>query len=122
MILYAVISITLALVFYTVGVWSEKIQKKLHTWHVVIFWAGLCFDTLGTTLMSRIAEDGFGFNVHAITGLIAILLMAFHAVWATVVLVKNDQTRREKFHKFSIFVWLVWLIPYISGVVIGMMK
>lgn len=122
MILYAVISITLALVFYTIGVWSEKIQKKLLTWHVVIFWAGLCFDTLGTTLMSKIAEGGFKLNVHGVSGLIAILLMAFHAVWATVVLVKNDQERKEKFHKFSIFVWLVWLIPYISGAVVGMMK
>lgn len=122
MILYAILSITLALVFYTVGVWGEKIQKKLLTWHVVIFWAGFCFDTLGTTLMSKIAADGFTLNVHGVTGLIAILLMAFHAIWATIVLVKNDEARKEKFHKFSIFVWLVWLVPYISGAVVGMMR
>jgi uncharacterized repeat protein (TIGR03987 family) len=121
MILYAVISITLALIFYTIGVWSEKIQKRLETWHVILFWIGLCFDTLGTTLMSKIAKEGITLNIHGITGLIAIILMAFHTIWATVVLVKNNQKIKEKFHKFSIFVWFVWLIPYISGAIIGML-
>jgi uncharacterized repeat protein (TIGR03987 family) len=120
MILYAVMSISLALMFYTIGVWSERIQKDLKIWHVILFWIGLCFDTLGTTLMSKIAENGFTLNLHGITGLVAIVLMAFHVIWATIVLVKNNQKIKERFHTFSILVWFIWLVPYISGAVIGM--
>lgn len=122
MLLYAIISITLALVFYTVGVWSEKIQGELKKWHLVIFWVGLIFDTLGTTLMGKLAGSGFKLNFHGITGLIAIVLMLFHAVWATVVLVKNDKKAKVNFHKFSVIVWVIWLIPYISGAIFGMAK
>ena len=120
MLIYAVISITTALIFYTVGVWAEKIQKKLKKWHLVVFWIGLTFDTIGTTLMSKLAGQGFQLNLHGITGVTAILLMLFHAVWATVVLLRGDDKAKENFHKFSILVWFIWLIPYISGVVVGM--
>jgi uncharacterized repeat protein (TIGR03987 family) len=122
MLIYAIISITLALVFYTIGVWSEKIQGKLKKWHLTIFWLGLTFDTIGTTLMTKIATSGFRFNFHGITGLLAIVLMIFHAVWATVVFIKKDERAKVNFHKYSISVWLIWLIPYISGAIFGMAK
>jgi uncharacterized repeat protein (TIGR03987 family) len=122
MILYAIISITTALVFYTIGVWSEKKQGELKKWHLALFYLGLTFDTLGTTLMSKIANEGFKLNFHGITGLLAIILMLFHAVWATVVLIKNNEKAKIGFHKFSIIVWLIWLIPFISGAIFGMAK
>ena len=122
MFIYAVISITLALVFYTVGVWSEKIQGELKNWHLYVFWIGLIFDTTGTAIMSKIAQGGFKLNFHGITGLLAILLMLFHALWATIVLIRHDQKAKYKFHKFSILVWLIWLIPFVSGTVFAMAK
>ncbi|MDT4761187.1 HsmA family protein [Sphaerochaeta sp. PS] len=120
MLVYAIVSITLALVFYSIGVWGEKLQGVLKRWHLVTFWVGLLFDTLGTTLMSTMAGSGFTLNFHGITGVLAIALMLFHALWATIVLLKNDQAKRNSFHKFSIAVWLIWLIPYVSGAIFGM--
>lgn len=120
MLVYAIVSISLALVFYSIGVWGEKLQGVLKRWHLVTFWVGLLFDTLGTTLMSTMAGDGFTLNFHGITGALAIALMLFHAVWATIVLLKNDPAKRNSFHKFSIAVWLIWLIPYVSGAIFGM--
>ncbi|EMS69266.1 HsmA family protein [Ruminiclostridium cellobioparum] len=120
MLLYAVIAINLALVFYSIGVWSEKLQGTLKKWHLVIFWTGLAFDTLGTSLMSELAQGGFKFNFHGITGLLAIILMLVHAMWATYVLIRNDERAKSSFHKFSIFVWVIWLIPFISGAILGM--
>lgn len=120
MLIYAVITINLALIFYTIGVWSEKRQGELKKWHLAVFWLGLVFDTTGTTIMSQIAAGGFKFNFHGITGLVAIILMLFHALWATVVLIKNDQKSKENFHKLSIVVWAIWLLPFISGMIFGM--
>lgn len=122
MLMSAVIFITLALVFYTIGVFSEKFQGILKKWHLIIFWLGLVCDTLGTSFMSRISNESIQMNLHGITGLIAIIVMLFHAIWATVVLIKNDQKSKESFHKFSIIVWIIWIIPYISGMIIGMSK
>jgi len=122
MLVYAIVSISLALVFYTVGVWSEKLQGTLKKWHLCLFWIGFVFDTLGTTLMGQLANDVLKLNFHSVTGVAAIVLMLIHAVWATIVLTKNDQKQKINFHKFSILVWFVWLIPYLSGMIIGMMK
>lgn len=120
MLLYAILTISLALVFYTIGVWSEKIQGSLKKWHLCMFWIGFAFDTTGTTLMSKLAKDVFTLNFHAVTGILAIVLMLVHALWATKVLVSNDISAKKNFHKFSIIVWFIWLIPYISGAVFGM--
>ena len=46
--------------------------------------------------------------------------MIIHAVWATVVLVKNKESLIKSFHKFSLAVWCIWLVPYIFGMIIGM--
>lgn len=120
MLLYAIVLISLAFVFYTLGVWSEKIQGQLRIWHSVMFWTGFAFDTAGTTAMSRLAGTQFQFNLHGITGVLAILVMLFHAVWSTVVLIRNNESTRNNFSKFSIHVWVIWLIPYITGMIIGM--
>ena len=113
------IVITLALVFYSIGVWSERFAGQLKPWHLAFFWLGLVFDTWGTGLMMDMA-GGLSFDIHGVTGVIAILLMLIHAVWATVVLARKDEKMIRNFHKFSVVVWFIWLIPYFSPMVIGM--
>jgi uncharacterized repeat protein (TIGR03987 family) len=124
MLITAISTITLALVFYTLGVFKEHKAKKLTSSHLFLFLAGLAFDTSGTLTMSSIANDSAevvgGINWHAITGFAAIALMAFHAIWAIIVLLKKDEKSQENFHKFSLIVWLIWLVPYVSGVFVGM--
>lgn len=117
----AIVTITLALVFYTIGVFSERRNGELKIKHLLFFGLGLIFDTTGTTLMSRLVNDAGGANpLHQITGLIAILLMAFHFIWAIVVLVKGNPQAKKTFHRFSLVVWIFWLVPYIIGMIIGM--
>lgn len=120
MLLFAIVFINLAFIFYTIGVWSEKLQKSLKTWHVVIFWIGLVFDTIGTSFMGAISGNGFSMTFHGVTGMIAILLMLVHAIWATVVILKKDILLRESFHKLSVVVWFIWLIPMVTGMIFGM--
>lgn len=117
----AVIVINLALLFYSIGVWSERIQGRLKIWHTVFFWLGLVCDTWGTGLMFEYA-GGMNYDIHGYSGVLAIALMLIHAVWATVVLVRKDEKLILNFHKFSIFVWLIWLIPYFSPMVFQIME
>jgi len=115
----ATIIIGAALLFYTIGVWGERIQGRLKWWQLVFFGLGLICDTWGTGLMFEFA-GGMTFDVHGISGLIAILLMFIHAVWALVVLLKKDENAIQNFHKFSIAVWAIWLIPYFSPMFFSM--
>lgn len=113
--------ITLALLFYSLGVWSERIARYLKPWHVVAFWTGFIFDVSGTWAMSKLATDQFNlFEIHTLTGQIALWLMLAHAIWATNVVRKGSEIARTGFHRYSLIVWLIWLIPYFGGMFMGM--
>jgi uncharacterized repeat protein (TIGR03987 family) len=115
----ATIIITSALILYSIGVWSERIAGRLKPWHLVFFVLGLICDTWGTGMMFEYV-GGMAFDIHGITGLAAILLMLIHAVWALVVLVRKDENAIQNFHKFSVIVWVIWLVPYFSPMLFGM--
>jgi uncharacterized repeat protein (TIGR03987 family) len=119
MLTFAIVTITLALIWYTIAVWAERISRRLKKWHVIFFWIGLASDATGTITMS-LMSNGYLFDIHGLSGPIALLLMLFHATWATLVILKKDERLINNFHKFSIVVWLIWLIPYITGVVMHM--
>jgi uncharacterized repeat protein (TIGR03987 family) len=113
--------ISLALICYSIGVWSERFSARLKVWHLVFFWLGIIFDTWGTGLMFAMV-GGLTYDIHGLTGMLAIVLMLIHAVWATVVLLKRDENLITGFHKFSVTVWVIWLIPYLSPMVIMIAK
>jgi uncharacterized repeat protein (TIGR03987 family) len=121
MVILSSILITLALVFYSVGVWAERIARRLKGWHVLSFWTGFGFDVAGTLAMHRMAEGPFNLlEPHTLTGQIALWLMLIHAIWASIVLRKRMEAMITRFHKFSLFVWLVWLVPYFGGMYLAM--
>jgi len=117
------IIMSLAFVFYTTGVWSERIQRDLRGWHVALFWLGLACDGYATSLMERLVAAGQRAGlIHGVTGFGAFGLMAIHAVWATWVLFRGSRDAREGFHRYSIIVWAVWLVPYLGGMIAGMAR
>ncbi|MEZ5000641.1 MAG: HsmA family protein [Bacteroidales bacterium] len=84
------VTITLALVFYSIGIWAERMAKYLKPWHIIMFWAGFTFDVTGTLLMHIMAKGPFNLlEPHTLTGQLALWLMLVHATWATVVVRKN---------------------------------
>jgi uncharacterized repeat protein (TIGR03987 family) len=109
---------TAALTFYSIGVWSERLGGRLRSWHLWMFWLGLVCDSAGTELMWRIAGR-FTLGLHAVTGVTALLLMFGHAAWATAVVAGRDERALLTFHRVSVVVWTVWLIPFISGMLLG---
>jgi uncharacterized repeat protein (TIGR03987 family) len=114
--------INVALVLYTLGVWAEKIKGRLLWWHAIVFWLGVSADAVGTGAMGVLAGSMIQFNFHGLTGLTALVLMLFHACWATLVLSRKDEKLIVKFHRYSLFVWIIWLIPMVTGMVFGTMN
>ncbi len=121
MVIFSSVLISLALVFYSLGIWAERFARRLKPWHVLTFWIGFTFDVAGTLAMHKIAEGEFNFwDPHTLTGQIALWLMLGHAIWATIVIRKSMEAMLNRFHKISIFVWLIWLIPFFGGMYMAM--
>lgn len=125
----SIVLITLALIAYTTGVWAERRQGTLAWWHVVAFAVGLACDAAGTFMMARTAMAGASATadmnpvltaIMAWTGTLAIILMALHLGWAIATMVRGNEAAKTRFHRFSVVVWAIWLIPYISGMLAGM--
>lgn len=121
-LLAAILTITSALAFYSLGVFGERHSGILLRRHVILFWCGFLCDTTGTSIMALMAQPtgDVTLGLHAVSGVIAIGLMLFHAAWATIVLFRGNERQRANFHRLSIIVWLFWLIPYICGMLVGM--
>lgn len=117
------ILITSALVFYTAGVWAERVQRRLLPWHAALFGAGLLCDLTGTlAMMAKVGQSADVSGAAAgmrmimmVTGALALVLMAAHLTWAIVVLVRRRPRELASFHRLSLGVWLIWLVPFIAG-------
>jgi uncharacterized repeat protein (TIGR03987 family) len=115
--------ITLALIFYSIGVWAERFARYLKTWHVFYFWMGFLFDIAGTFAMHLVAKGEFDIlDSHTLTGQIALWSMLIHAIWATRVVRGGTERTRKTFHRYSIIVWFIWLVPYFGGMYLGMSR
>ncbi len=114
----AILLMVAALGLYSMGVWAAVIRKRLRPWHLACFWAGFVADSAGTELMRRLA-GGFQWTMHTATGAAALLLMLGHAAWASRVLARGDERTLRTFHRFSLAVWGLWLIPFSTGVLLG---
>jgi len=118
---FSIVSISLALVFYTIGIWAERVSRYLRRWHLVFFWLGFAFDVTGTVFMHLLAEDPFTLkDSHTLSGQLALWLMLTHAIWASIVVSRDMEGMKMIFHRYSLFVWLVWLIPYFGGMFMAM--
>lgn len=116
----AIVIISMALVFYSIGVWSERVQGILKWWHVVSFGLGFICDVVGTTFMAELVRlTGEHDRLHAVTGTIAVILMGIHALWAVWTFWKGSEQAKRNFSRFSVIVWFIWLIPYMIGVYLG---
>ena len=119
--------VTAALITYSIAVWGEQITNDLKPAFVVMFCIGVVCDATGTLIMFLDMQAGgtvLGFLdtiFHIVTGLAAILLMLVHAIWALRVLRQGDEDSAAKFHRFSKFVWVFWLIPFLSPMVSQML-
>jgi len=115
---WAIVCMMTALVSYTVAIWSERLGGRLRTWHAAVLWVGLATDLTGTGLMIRLA-GGFHLSLHTTSGFVGLLLIALQTVWATRVVLAADELAHRRFHRYAVFVWLLWLVPFVSGVLLA---
>ena len=120
-IIIAVISITAALLFYSVAVWWNWANKRLKVRHMILFWLGLATDLLGTAMMAASVET-VTYDLHTISGYTALFLMVTVTLGGSYALFVKNERMLTNFHKFGIPIWFVWITSWITGVVLGIQK
>jgi uncharacterized repeat protein (TIGR03987 family) len=106
-----------AFVLYSVVIWWHKFShsQKLSLWMVLLFGIGLAADITGTIFLCVVASARWTWTIHTISGLVALLIMAAHFLWA-VIAIKMSGKSELFFNRFSVYAWSFWLIPFISGI------
>lgn len=123
MLLYGIIWMNMALIFYTWAVFSGR-RRGLHTRHLIIFGIGLVCDYLGTSEMNRFAiAYGKAPQWHNITGIASLAGMAFHFLLALIASLQGKtEVVNRVFHRVSLTIYTCWLIAFASGAISGMMR
>ena len=109
-----IIFINLALVLYTIAIWSERIKKTLKPWMLSVFSMAFASDLTGTSIMFLTATNRFSYGIHSISGYLALIIMGLHLIWA-ILAIRNEGNYEKYFTKFSIVAWIVWLVAFTSG-------
>lgn len=121
LLITAIVCMVSALTVYSIGIWSVRISGRLKIWQAALFWIGLVFDVTGTVIMAQMAGK-MGFDVHGITGVLAIMLMLGNAIWAVVVLTSKKEGILRNYRQFSLIVWIIWLVSFFTGLFGAMSK
>lgn len=106
-----------ALVLYSFVIWSHKFGRKLDIWMVGLFGLGVIADIGGTVLLCVSMTARWTWTLHTYSGLAALLIMALHFIWA-VLAISKEGSWKTYFDRFSVFAWCLWVIAFISGMLI----
>lgn len=121
LILMSVVLITLALILYSVAVWLNWRSKRLTAAYVVTFWCAVAADATATKLMGARVET-IRWDLHTISGYLALALMAALTLWGTVALIRRRDDWLASFHKLALPIWVIWVGSYITGVYLGVQR
>ena len=107
--------IVFAFVAYTIAIFSERKKHQLLWWMIFFFIGGVVFDTIGTRMMIKESPK---ISIHGIVGYSALAIMWLHLIWA---LLSKFRWKKgaDWFRKFSIYAWILWMIAFASGWVLG---
>jgi len=119
-IIIATLLFTLALILYSLAIWSGRAARHLKLWQIIVFFCGVSADALGVGITIKFI-GAIVLTPHAIFGFTSLLLMSLHFLWVLFVFIAGkEQTRRT--HQFGLFVWSIWMLSYLSGFITGLQK
>ncbi len=121
LILLSVVLITLALILYSVAVWLNRRSRQLTVANIGIFWVAVACDALATRFMGARVET-IRWDLHTISGYLALALMAALTLWGTVALLRRRDDWIALFHKLALPIWVIWVGSYITGVYLGIQR
>ena len=104
-----------ALLLYSFVIWFHQFRKSFSPWMVWLFGIGLATDVSGTVFLCVAVASRWVFSLHTYFGLVSLLIMALHFVWALLSVTYGGKFE-SYFKRFSVLAWFLWLIAFVSGI------
>ncbi|MBI9053813.1 MAG: hypothetical protein JEY96_08330 [Bacteroidales bacterium] len=115
--------VTLALISYSVGVISEQRKHKLVKTVLIFVTVGIILDVTATICMI-LGSSNSPFTFHGFLGYSALLAMLIDVILIWGFYKKNGSEIEvpKKLHRYTLFAYLWWVIAYITGSMLVMIK
>ena len=113
-ILIGAITVTAALLAYSIGVITEQIKKKINKTVLIFITSGLILDITATSFMIYGSSNSF-FTLHGFIGYSALLAMLIdtYLIWKNYL--KYGEYISNAIHKYSLAAYVWWVIAFITG-------
>jgi len=117
----AIVVVTFALVFYSIGVLNEQRTSILSRRILLFLTAGIVCDVLSTTLMI-IGSNNIPFTIHGFLGYTALALMLIDTtrIWKFWRRTGVTEKVPRNLHVYTRIAYCWWIIAYIAGAIISM--
>lgn len=117
------IIVTLALVSYSIGVITEQTKKVLTPLVMTFITLGIILDIVATALMI-VGSPNSPFTIHGFVGYSALLVMLIDVFLLWRFKLRNHKEERvsKGLHLYSRYAYSWWVIAYITGALLVMMK
>jgi uncharacterized repeat protein (TIGR03987 family) len=115
--------VTLALISYSIGVITEQKKHKVVKTVLAFVTIGIVLDVTATICMI-IGSTNSPFTFHGFLGYSALLVMLIDVVliWSFYMKNGSDLEVPKKLHRYTLYAYLWWVVAYITGSMLVMIK
>lgn len=115
--------VTLALISYSIGVLTEQKKHKVIKTVLAFVTIGIVLDVTATICMI-IGSTNSPFTFHGFLGYSALLVMLIDVIliWSFYKKNGSDLEVPKKLHRYTLYAYLWWVIAYITGSMLVMIK
>ena len=111
----AVIVVTFALIFYSIGVITEQRKAAVSKWVLLFLTGGVILDISSTILMIAGSTD-IPITVHGVIGYTTLLAMLIDAILIWRHWLRNSSGKVPRgLHIYTRIAYSLWIIAYIAG-------
>lgn len=117
------IVVTLALISYSIGVITEQRKHKLVKAVLLFITIGIVLDITATICMI-IGSTNSPFTIHGFLGYSALAAMLIDVVLIWKFYNKNGSGTEvpKKLHRYTLYAYLWWVVAYVTGSLLVMLK
>ena len=115
--------VTLALISYSIGVIAEQKKKKIVNNVLLFITAGIILDVTATICMI-IGSTNSPFTLHGFLGYSALLAMLIDVIliWSFYKKNGSEVDVPKKLHRYTLYAYLWWVVAYITGSLLVVLK
>ena len=113
-ILVGTITVTAALLAYSIAVLTEQFKKKVNKVVLIFLTLGIILDITATSFMIY-GSSNSAFTLHGMLGYSALLAMLIDAylIWKNYL--KVGENIKNSIHVYSLVAYLWWIVAFITG-------